>query len=128
MALTEDQIEAFFRKEVKVVSQPVDGSPPRVIVFDPEKYVYHVDDEGGIITLPRGGWNIIDALTPIILKTVPGPIVEIGMGESSEVFAKHAKEFNRTLYSCDLEIGGMFRVFQEPPKLKILMQYHHFRI
>ncbi len=65
------------------------------------------------IRIPRGSWNIMDALVPNILKHVLGDIVEIGMGESSTVLAIHAEDFNVKLHSCDLKMGGMFNVFEK---------------
>ncbi|MHA2055617.1 MAG: class I SAM-dependent methyltransferase [Candidatus Hodarchaeales archaeon] len=46
-------------------------------------------------------WAIMDVLTPIILSHVKGCIVEIGIGWSSIVFAKHSKDLNVKFYSCD---------------------------
>ncbi len=63
------------------------------------------------IRIPRGTWDIMDVLIPKILKYRRGNIVEIGMGESSLIFAKHAFDAHVNLYSCDLKLGGMFNVF-----------------
>jgi len=65
------------------------------------------------IRLPLGTWDIMDALVPKILKYQPGDIVEVGMGESSQIFADHAYQKNTMLYSCDIQMGGMFKVFNE---------------
>lgn len=48
-------------------------------------------------------WIIVDSLMPIILKNVPGDILEIGMGGSTIVLSKHAKEFDRRFISCDVD-------------------------
>lgn len=66
------------------------------------------------ITLPRGSWDIMDAIVPMILRYVPGDIVEIGMGESTEILAEKAQQAGVSLYSCDIQMGGMFRVFDDP--------------
>ena len=78
--------------------------------------------KGKILTirLPLGTWDIMDALVPKILKYVPGDIVEIGMGESSTIFADHAYQADVRLYSCDIVMGGMFKVFEEK-----LFENHH---
>ena len=72
-----------------------------------------VDDKTLTIRLPFGTWDIMDALVPKILKYVPGDIVEIGMGESTTVFADHAYQAGVRLYSCDIQMGGMFEVFDK---------------
>ena len=66
------------------------------------------------IRLPRGSWDIMDALIPIILKYRTGDIVEIGMGESTLIFAEHAEKAGVMLHSCDIQMGGMFKVFGNP--------------
>ena len=48
-------------------------------------------------------WEIVDKLTDIILTHVPGLIVEIGVGKSTEILAKHAQAHNVKLYSCDVK-------------------------
>jgi hypothetical protein len=72
------------------------------------------------INIPKGSWDIMGAVVHIILKYVPGDIVEIGMGESTQVLSAYAKEYGVSLYSCDLRMGGMFRVFD-----KELFENHH---
>ena len=62
---------------------------------------------------PFGGWDIMDVLVPKILKYCPGDIVEIGVGESTAIFAKHAQEVGVKLHSCDIEMGGRYKVFDE---------------
>ena len=47
------------------------------------------------------GWEILDALVPHILKNCEGCIVEIGMGDSTVLLAKHGKACGRPFYSCD---------------------------
>jgi len=74
--------------------------------------------ENKIISPPKGGWDIMDALVSKILKYLwplcPGPIVEIGTGESTLMFAKHAEQAGIKLYSCDIVMGGMFGYFDKP--------------
>ena len=77
-------------------------------------------DEIYSITLPRGTWDIMASLLPMILKYQPGDIVEIGMGESTEIFADIAYQMGLNLYSCDIKMGGMFEVFDKP-----LFENHH---
>ena len=72
-----------------------------------------VGDKTLTIRLPLGSWDIMDALIPKILKYSPGDIVEIGMGESTQLFADHAYQANVRLYSCDIQMGGMFEVFKK---------------
>ena len=76
---------------------------------------FHEKTEVGThsIRLPRGSWDIMDVLIPKILKYRNGDIVEIGMGESTLLFAEHAERAGVQLYSCDLKMGGMFKVFDE---------------
>lgn len=47
-------------------------------------------------------WAIVDALVPIVLSNIQGCIVEIGLGNSTLMLAKHAKNFNRKHYGCDV--------------------------
>lgn len=72
------------------------------------------------IRIPMGTWDIMDALVPKILKYCPGDIVEVGMGESTTIFADHAYEKGVELYSCDIQMGGMFKVFDKP-----IFEGHH---
>lgn len=46
-------------------------------------------------------WQYIDAITPIILSQVEGCIVDLGMGLSTTVLARHARNFGRKQYSVD---------------------------
>ena len=66
------------------------------------------------VQIPMGSWRIMDVLVGEILHFNPGSIVEIGMGESTTVFAPHAKAANVDLVSCDIKMGGMFNVFDAP--------------
>ena len=50
----------------------------------------------------RRDWIIIDSLADIILNNSKGCLVEIGIGVSAEVLSEHAKNFKRTMYSCDV--------------------------
>ena len=77
------------------------------------KFTGELDDKIIRIKLKRGSWDIMESIVPMILKYCPGDIVEIGMGESSEMFAKYAVEFGVNLYSCDIQMGGMFEVFDK---------------
>ena len=113
--LSKEQIDAFFKNEAGLRAHPLDqGHPSENIVYEPDKFLYHVTENNQMIRLPKGGWAIMDALVPRILEHIKGPIVEIGMGESSTILANHAHQAGRKLYSCDIEIGGMFRVFDKP--------------
>ena len=47
-------------------------------------------------------WRIIVALGDIILKNVEGSLLEIGLGRSTPIFLKFAKDFNRDLYCFDI--------------------------
>lgn len=110
----EDAIKAFFNGEITLKSWNVDSESPSYMQYEPEDYLYHISPEGKIIRIPKGGWTILDSLVPIILDNVDGPIVEIGMGESTTILADHAYQLDRKLYSCDIQIGGMFKVFDKP--------------
>ena len=46
-------------------------------------------------------WVVIDRLADVILDNVEGCIVEIGIGASTLVLAKHAEEMGVKLYGCD---------------------------
>ncbi|HEC66978.1 MAG TPA: class I SAM-dependent methyltransferase [bacterium] len=46
-------------------------------------------------------WIIVDRLADIILRNVEGCIVDIGIGASTTILAKHSVELNRRQYSCD---------------------------
>lgn len=48
-------------------------------------------------------WSIVNGLAPSILGNVEGCIIEIGMGGSTTVLAKHAKEYKRVFFSCDVD-------------------------
>ena len=77
--------------------------------------LYREKNEEGTLTIkiPLGTWDIMEALVPKILKYIPGDIVEIGMGESTQIFADHAYQAGTRLYSCDIQMGGMFQVFKK---------------
>ncbi len=72
-----------------------------------------VDDKPLAISLPKGTWGIMESLIPMILKYCPGDIVEVGMGESTTIFARYAAGAGVSLYSCDIQVGGMFQVFDK---------------
>lgn len=48
-------------------------------------------------------WEILKALVPIILANVRGPIVEIGVGRSTNVFALHTKHRDVEFFTCDVK-------------------------
>ena len=103
----------------KLVEKSVPGDPFEYYnSLDNSKHLLyqHINDDGIVTTirLPLGSWDIMEALIPKILKYVPGDIVEVGMGESSTIFAKYALEAGVKLISCDIQAGGMFNVFQAP--------------
>jgi hypothetical protein len=78
------------------------------------KYFGEVDGAHVGITIPRGSWDILQSIISVVIKYVPGDIVEIGMGESTEILANIARDNNVILYSCDIQMGGMFKVFDQP--------------
>jgi len=49
----------------------------------------------------RQDWRIIEQLGGIILENAEGCIFEIGLGKSTHIFLKFAKDFNRDLYCFD---------------------------
>ena len=114
--VSQDVIDAFFNGDIEILSRAVedeDGSG-EMMRYEPAKYLYNISPRGAVIRLSRGGWTMMDAIVPEVLKFIPGPIVEIGMGESSEILANHAYRMGRKLYSCDIQMGGMFKVFDKP--------------
>lgn len=90
------------------------STPPPAKTAGHEKRLNSVEDDGTTVSIPGGGWTILDCLVREILEYIPGPIVEIGMGESTEILANHAQRHERKLYSCDLKMGGRFDSFSEP--------------
>lgn len=50
----------------------------------------------------RKEWIILDRLCDIILSNVPGCIVDIGMGLSTDILGEFALKFGRNQYSCDI--------------------------
>lgn len=50
----------------------------------------------------KDAWVILDRLAEVILKDTPGCIVDIGMGKSTNVLAKYARQFGRLQLSCDM--------------------------
>ena len=62
-------------------------------------------------------WRLLEKIVQGITYYLPGPIVEIGMGVSTFIFANIAKIRGIILYSCDIKMGGSF--FTEfPPQLQ----------
>ena len=81
-------------------------------VLDDGEHLIFMDDKS-LVRIPLGSWDIMNALVPKILKYCPGDIVEVGMGESTTIFADHAHEAGVNLFSCDIQMGGMFKVFEK---------------
>ena len=50
----------------------------------------------------ENSWIIVDRLADIILFNTQGCIVEIGLGSSTLILSKYAKQFNRKHYACDI--------------------------
>jgi hypothetical protein len=48
-------------------------------------------------------WELLEAIARIALKQRPGPIVEIGIGASTRIFAKIAQEYDLPYYTCDIK-------------------------
>ena len=110
----QELLDRFFNYEIGVTIFPRDSSDGKFVKYQPEDYLYRVNSLGKIVITSRGQWAIMDALVPIILKHVNGPIIEIGMGESSQVLHAHAIDVGVKLYSCDIQMGGWHRLFDEP--------------
>lgn len=100
------------KKVLDRLNDVLSGKKPRVFVGDTEFMT--ADDGDGVFMHPKGGWEIMEKLTNEILKHRDGPIVEIGAGSSTEMFADIAMKYERKLYTCDIKMGGMFNVFDEP--------------
>ena len=47
-------------------------------------------------------WILLDRLVDVILKNVPGCVVDIGIGHSTEVLYNHSSKLGREHYSCDI--------------------------
>lgn len=47
-------------------------------------------------------WIVLDRLADIILKGVEGCVVDIGIGLSTVILARHAARFKRKHFSCDI--------------------------
>ena len=62
-------------------------------------------------------WIIVDRLADVVLYYVKGCIVEIGLGKSTEILAKHAKEANVKHYAIDKDAGRCKKV-EENPNIK----------
>lgn len=48
-------------------------------------------------------WVILDRLADVVLQNVEGCIVEIGIGTSTGILSKHARDFNCRYYACDIK-------------------------
>lgn len=55
-------------------------------------------------------WSILDALLPSILYHRTGCLVEIGVGNSTFFMCKHAADFDRTLYSVDINTAKLMKL------------------
>ena len=110
----EDGMAAFYRGEVAIFAWDLTFKRERRVEYQPDEFLYHTSSDGHTIIIPKGGWKMMDAIVPVILENVAGPIVEIGMGESTEILADHAYQHERIIHSCDIQIGGMFKVFDKP--------------
>ena len=84
-----------------------------VVTFDKDEILTYMGDDNKWVIIKRGTWGVLEGLVPLILQYNSGSIVEIGMGESTEILAKHAEAAGQRLYSCDLQMGGMFEVFDK---------------
>jgi hypothetical protein len=51
----------------------------------------------------KNEWVVLDRLSDLILRGVEGCVVDIGIGYSTVVLAKHAAKFDREQYSCDYD-------------------------
>ncbi len=107
-------VEKFFKGEIGLKSYDLRLKEHTVVTYDDENFLYHIDEIGQIVRIPKGSWTMLDVIVPVILDNIEGPIVEIGMGESTTILGDHAYQKDKKLYSCDIEIGGMFRVFDKP--------------
>ena len=112
--IAEDLRKVLRDNEKATVVLPTPTKYRNTIEVDSCKYLYSVQEDGTIVGIPRGGWSIMEKLTDEILIHINGPIVEIGAGESTEIFADIAIKYDRELYTCDLKMGGMFGVFDKP--------------
>lgn len=54
--------------------------------------------------IEKSPWIIINRLADIVLNYVPGCIVEIGLGRSTKILNKHAKNYSRIHYACDTNL------------------------
>jgi hypothetical protein len=59
-------------------------------------------------------WIIIDRLADVILSYVEGCIVEIGLGNSTKILAKHAKNLGIKHYAVDKNGGKCRRIRRDP--------------
>jgi len=55
-------------------------------------------------------WAILKNLVGVILKYVPGCIVEIGCGVSTYILAEHAKSHGVKFYTCDTQWGKLEKI------------------
>jgi len=62
-------------------------------------------------------WMILDRLTPIILSFAEGCVVDIGMGDTTEILLRHTQSLGRRHYSIDTD-GRKCARYQES-------EFHH---
>ena len=107
-------IRAFFEGKVSLSVWDPSTNSQKDMYYQPDKYQYNVKVDGRVVVIGKENWVILNDLLPTILFNVDGPVVEVGMGKSTETLADHAYQNNRKLYSCDILMGGMFKVFDKP--------------
>ncbi len=56
-------------------------------------------------------WAVLDYLLPFILYHREGCLVEIGVGHSTFFMCKHAHEYDRIVYSCDINTKKLTKLF-----------------
>ena len=50
-------------------------------------------------------WIVLERLVDVVLYYVPGCIVEIGIGSSTEVLNTHSKNTGVKFYTCDTSLN-----------------------
>ena len=63
----QEAVAAFFKGEVGIRAHDISGNQGLVIMHDPENYLYHIDKDGQIVKIPKGGWTMMDAIVPEII-------------------------------------------------------------
>ena len=80
-----------------------------------------IDDD---IEIKKQCWPIIDRLADVILTYVQGCLVEIGVGYSTQIFAKYSKKYNRKYYGCDRS-GGRIEFQKQQEYTHDGMEFFH---